>query len=94
MIDLQIKDLELYMNYNAFITSIKSGFPPAELTNPELALWHAMNDNWNSAHPTAQSIKNELGELGFMPTFTGLKGTLKMQITGTGVRTDHHLRIP
>ena len=44
MIDLQIKDLELYMNYNAFITSIKSGFPPAELTNPELAMCHAMND--------------------------------------------------
>ena len=61
MTDLQIKGLELHMNYNTFIASIKSGFPPAELTNPELALWHAMNDNWNSAHPTAQSIKNELG---------------------------------
>tara|TARA_B100001971_G_C17753325_1_gene316548 strand:- start:57 stop:383 length:327 start_codon:yes stop_codon:yes gene_type:complete len=61
MIDLQIKGLELHMNYNTFIASIKSGFPPAELTNPELAMWYAMNDNWNSAHQTAQSIKNELG---------------------------------
>ena len=49
------------MNYNTFIKSIKSGFPPAELTNPELAMWHAMNYNWNSAPRTAQSIKNELG---------------------------------
>ena len=57
MTDLQIKGLELHMNYKNFINSIKSSFPPAELTNPELA----MNDNWNSAHQTAQSIKNELG---------------------------------
>jgi len=57
MTDLQIKGLELHMNYKNFINSIKSSFPPAELTNPELA----MNDNWNSAHRTAQSIKNELG---------------------------------
>ena len=49
------------MNYNTFITSIKSGFPTDELTNPELAMWHAMNDNWNIAHLTSQSIKNELG---------------------------------
>ena len=49
------------MNYNTFITSIKSGFPPAKLTNPELAMWHAMNDNWNNTHRIAQSIKNELG---------------------------------
>ena len=61
MTDLQINGLVLHMNYNTFIISIKSGFPPAELTNPELAMWHAMNDNWNSAHRTAQSIKNELG---------------------------------
>ena len=61
MIDLQTKGLELHMNYNTFIKSIKSGFPLAELTNPELAMWYAMNDNWNSAHQTAQSIKNELG---------------------------------
>ena len=61
MIDLQTKGLELHMNYNTFIKSIKSSFPLAELTNPELAMWHAMNDNWNSAHRTAQSIKNELG---------------------------------
>ena len=61
MTDLQIKGLELHMNYNNFINSIKSSFPPAELANPELAMWHAMNDNWNSAHRTAQSIKNELG---------------------------------
>ena len=57
----QIKGLKFHMNYNTFITSIKSGFPPDELTKPELAMWHAMNDNWNSAHHTAQSIKNELG---------------------------------
>ena len=49
------------MNYNTFITSIKSDFPPDELTNPELSMWHAMNDNWKIAHYTAQSIKNELG---------------------------------
>ena len=50
------------MNYNTFITYIKkSGFLPDELTNPELYIWHAMNDNWNSAHCTAQSIKNESG---------------------------------
>ena len=61
MTDLQIKGLELHMNYNTFITSIKSGLPSAELTNPEFSMWHAMNDNWNSAHRTAQSIKNELG---------------------------------
>ena len=61
MTDLQIKGLELHMNYNNFINSIKSSFPPVELANPELAMWHAMNDNWNSAHHTAQSIKNELG---------------------------------
>ena len=61
MTDLQIKGLELHMNYNTFIASIKSGFPPAELTNPELAKWYAINDNWNSAHQKAQSIKNELG---------------------------------
>ena len=61
MIDLQIKDLEFHMNYNTFITSIKSGFLSTELTNPELAMWHAMNDNWDSAHHAAQSIKNELG---------------------------------
>ena len=61
MTDLQIKGLKFHMNYNTFITSIKSGFPPDELTNLELAMWHAMNDNWNSAHHTAQSIKNELG---------------------------------
>ena len=66
------------MNYNTFITSIKSGFPPAKLTNPELAMWHAMNDNW---------------EPGFMSTFTGQKETLNMKITGTDVRTDRHLRI-
>ena len=24
-------------------------------------MWHAMNDNWNSAHRTSQSIKNEFG---------------------------------
>ena len=61
MTGLQIKGLKFHMNYNTFITSIKSGFPPDELTNPELAMWHAMNDNWNCAHRTAQSIKNELG---------------------------------
>ena len=61
MIDLQIKDHELHMNYNTFIASIKSGFLPDELTNAELAMWYAMNDNWDSAHRTTQSIKNELG---------------------------------
>ena len=55
MTDLQIKGLELHMN------SIKSGFPPAELTNPERSMWHAMNDNWNIARRTSQSIINESG---------------------------------
>ncbi len=53
MTDLQIKGLELHMNYKNFINSIKSGDPPDELTNPELAMWHAMNGNWNRAHCTA-----------------------------------------
>ena len=44
MTDLQINGIEFQMNHNIFITSIKSGFPPAELTNPELAMCHAMND--------------------------------------------------
>ena len=61
MIDLQIKGLKLHMNYNTLIASIKSSFSPFELTNPEFAMCHAMNDDWNSAHSIAQSIKNELG---------------------------------
>ena len=49
------------MNYNTFITSTKSDFPPSDLTDLELAMWYALNDNWNSAHHIAQSINNELG---------------------------------
>ena len=57
----QINGLELHMNYNTFITSTKSDFPPSDLTDLELAMWYALNDNWNSAHHIAQSINNELG---------------------------------
>ena len=49
------------MDYDTFIISLKNDSPPNEFPAPELAMWHALNDNWNSAHRTAQSIKNELG---------------------------------
>ena len=49
------------MNYNNFILSIKRNSPPSKLSEPELAMWQAMNNNWDNAHQTAQSINNEIG---------------------------------
>jgi len=49
------------MDYDTFIISIKNDSPPNEFPAPELAMWHALNDNWDSAHHVAQSINNDIG---------------------------------
>ena len=60
MKDLQIKGLS-YMDYNTFKISIKYDVPSSNFTEPELAMWYVLNNNWDSAHQTAQSINNKLG---------------------------------
>lgn len=49
------------MDYDTFIISIKNDSPPNECPAPELAMWHALNYNWDSAHHVAQSINNDIG---------------------------------
>ena len=49
------------MDYDTFIISIQNDSPPNEFPAPKLAMWHALNDNWDSAHHVAQSINNDLG---------------------------------
>ena len=45
------------MKYNSFIQSTKKQTPPKSLTQIELAIWHIVNNNWDSAHSVAQKIK-------------------------------------
>ena len=49
------------MNFKSFIISTKNDSPPSDITDMELAMWYALNDSWDNAHQTAQSIKNDLG---------------------------------
>ena len=48
------------MNYDAFILSLKNDNPPFNLSNPELAMWHTLKNNWNDAHKIIQEIDNEI----------------------------------
>ena len=49
------------MQFDEFMKSIKEEVPPAGLSEPLQAMWHAMKDDWETAHNIAQSIGTELG---------------------------------
>ena len=35
---------------------VKCSLPPSELTEPQLTMWYALNNNWDKSHIIAQSI--------------------------------------
>ena len=43
------------------MSSVISILPPTELTEPQLSMWYALNNNWDKAYIIAPSLKNELG---------------------------------
>ena len=47
------------MNYKNFISLTNETTPPKSLSDIELALWHAMKNNWNRAHNIVQDINTE-----------------------------------
>ena len=48
------------MNYDTFILSLKNDVPPTNLSNPELAMWYSLNNNWENAHKIIQVIDNKI----------------------------------
>ena len=44
------------MNYDNFIKLTKESNPSDALSGIHLALWHAMNNNWDMAHNIVQDI--------------------------------------
>ena len=47
------------MNYENFIKLTKESKPPDSLFGIQLALWHAMKNNWDMAHNIVQDINTD-----------------------------------
>ena len=47
------------MNYENFIKLTKESKPPGSLFGIQLALWHAMKNNWDMAHNIVQNINTD-----------------------------------
>ena len=48
------------MNYDNFIKLTKESNPSDTLSGIHLALWHAMNNNWDMAHNIVQDINTDI----------------------------------
>ena len=49
------------MTFEQFIASLTDTFPPADLSNELLALWHDGHGDWDQAHKVAQDIDSSSG---------------------------------
>ena len=49
------------MNFEEFKSSLSASSPPAQLSQPLQALWHAGKGDWEAAHMIAQEIRSETG---------------------------------
>ena len=47
------------MNYENFIKLTEKTKPPDSLSGIQLALWHAMKNNWDRAHNIVQDINTD-----------------------------------
>ena len=47
------------MKYDDFLTLTKKSKPSDKLSGIHLALWHAVNNNWEEAHEIVQDINTE-----------------------------------
>ena len=47
------------MNYDKFIKLTKQSEPTDSLSSIQLALWHAMKNNWDMAHNIVQDINTD-----------------------------------
>ena len=48
------------MDYDDFISSLKDTNPPTNISDYLLAMWHALNNNWDDAHKIIQSINDDI----------------------------------
>ncbi len=54
--------MEVPMDYNLFLETLKGKFPPSLWPEPLQAMWYDAKEDWHNAHEIAQDITNSDGD--------------------------------